>query len=101
MDYVYRRASRSVPRACARAALSLVALLLVGFGKSVAQEESHSTSELTVFAAASLTEPFTEISKRLELSHPGLKVVYNFGGSPALRTQLEQGAQADIFASAD
>jgi molybdate transport system substrate-binding protein len=54
-----------------------------------------------VFAAASLTEPFTEIGKRLELSHPGLKVVYNFGGSQALRTQLEQGAHADVFASAD
>ena len=53
------------------------------------------------FAAASLTEPFTEIGKRLELSHPGLKVVYNFGGSPTLRTQLEQGAHADVFASAD
>jgi molybdate transport system substrate-binding protein len=56
---------------------------------------------LTVFAAASLTEPFTEIGKRLELLHPRLKVVYNFGGSQALRTQLEQGAHADVFASAD
>src|SRR5262245_20177693 len=66
-----------------------------------AQERSAVTGELTVFAAASLTEPFTEIGKRLELSHPGLKVVYNFGGSQALRTQLEQGAHADVFASAD
>lgn len=59
------------------------------------------TGELTVFAAASLTEPFTEIGKRLEASSPGLKIVFNFGGSPALRTQLEQGAHADVFASAD
>jgi molybdate transport system substrate-binding protein len=66
-----------------------------------AQAQSSVTGELTVFAAASLTEAFTEIGKRLELSHPGLKVVYNFAGSPALRTQLEQGAQADVFASAD
>jgi len=66
-----------------------------------AQERSTVTGELMVFAAASLTEPFTEIGKRLELSHPGLKVVYNFGGSQALRTQLEQGAHADVFASAD
>jgi molybdate transport system substrate-binding protein len=66
-----------------------------------AEEQLSSSGELVVFAAASLTEPFTEIGKRLELSHPGLKVVYNFGGSPALRTQLEQGAQADVFASAD
>ena len=68
---------------------------------SIAQAQSTGTGELIVFAAASLTEPFTEIGKRLELSHPGLKVVYNFGGSQALRTQLEQGAHADVFASAD
>jgi molybdate transport system substrate-binding protein len=68
---------------------------------ALAQERSAATGELMVFAAASLTEAFTEIGKRLELSHPGLNVVYNFGGSPALRTQLEQGAHADVFASAD
>jgi molybdate transport system substrate-binding protein len=68
---------------------------------SVAHDETRPTGELTVFAAASLTEPFTEMGKRLEMSHPGLKVVYNFGGSQALRTQLEQGAQADVFVSAD
>src|SRR5581483_5489444 len=40
-----------------------------------AQGPSPAAGELTVFAAVSLTEPFTEIGKRLELSHPGLKVV--------------------------
>jgi molybdate transport system substrate-binding protein len=73
-----------------------------GRGQAVwAQETARPTGELMVFAAASLTEPFTEIGKRLEMSNPGLKVVYNFGGSQALRTQLEQGAQADVFVSAD
>lgn len=66
-----------------------------------AEEQPIVTGELMVFAAASLTEPFTEIGKRLEVSRPGLKVIYNFTGSPALRTQLEQGAHADVFASAD
>lgn len=70
-------------------------------GIAHAEEQSSLTGELMVFAAASLTEPFTEIGKRLELSHPGLKVVYNFGGSQMLRTQLELGAHADVFASAD
>jgi molybdate transport system substrate-binding protein len=79
----------------------LLALPLTLSSNGFSQEEQHPTGELTVFAAASLTEPFTEIGKRLELSHPGLKVVYNFSGSPTLRTQLEQGAQADVFASAD
>ncbi len=69
--------------------------------RSAQAEEPSVTGELMVFAAASLTEPFTEIGKRLEATHPGLKVVYNFGGSQALRTQLEQGAYADVFASAD
>jgi molybdate transport system substrate-binding protein len=59
------------------------------------------TGELTVFAAASLTEPFTEMGTRLEATYPGLKILYNFGGSPTLRTQLEHGARADVFASAD
>jgi molybdate transport system substrate-binding protein len=84
-----------------RFVLALLVLLLGACGSSFAQEVSRPTGELTVFAAASLTEPFTEIGKKLETSHPGLKIVYNFGGSPALRTQLEQGAHADVFVSAD
>jgi molybdate transport system substrate-binding protein len=80
---------------------SLHSTPILPFGVAHAEEQSSIPGELIVFAAASLTEPFTEIGKRLELSHPGLKVVYNSGGSPALRTQMEQGAHADVFASAD
>jgi molybdate transport system substrate-binding protein len=71
------------------------------FRVAQAQDKSAVTGELTVFAAASLTEPFREVGKQLGLLYPGLKVVYNFGGSSALRTQLEQGAPADVFASDD
>jgi molybdate transport system substrate-binding protein len=56
---------------------------------------------LTVFAASSLTEAFTEIGQAFEASHPGVTVALNFAGSGALRTQLEQGAVADVFASAN
>jgi molybdate transport system substrate-binding protein len=66
-----------------------------------AQTPARPTGELTVFAAASLTEPFTDMGTRLEATYPGLKILYNFGGSQTLRTQLEQGAQADVFVSAD
>lgn len=59
------------------------------------------TGELIVFAAASLTDAFNEIKGELEKVNPGLKVTYNFAGSNTLRTQLEQGAKADVFASAD
>jgi molybdate transport system substrate-binding protein len=68
---------------------------------SRAQAPVQLTGELLVFAAASLTEPFTEMGKRLESLHQGFKIIYNFGGSPTLRTQLEQGAHADVFVSAD
>ena len=55
---------------------------------------------LTVFAAASLTEAFTEIGKSFEAANPDVTVTFNFAGSQALRTQIEEGAPADVFASA-
>jgi molybdate transport system substrate-binding protein len=58
------------------------------------------TGDITVFAAASLTESFTQIGKDFEAEHDGVKVTFNFAGSSALATQLNQGAPADVFASA-
>ncbi|MEV5648651.1 molybdate ABC transporter substrate-binding protein [Nocardia sp. NPDC052254] len=55
---------------------------------------------VTVFAAASLTETFTKLGHDFEAAHPGTKVVYSFGGSSALAQQIQQGAPADVFASA-
>jgi molybdate transport system substrate-binding protein len=59
------------------------------------------TRTLTVFAAASLTDAFKEIGAKFETENPGVRVNLNFAGSQILRMQLEQGARADIFASAD
>jgi molybdate transport system substrate-binding protein len=56
---------------------------------------------VTVFAAASLTDVFTDLGKRLEKDNPGLDVQFNFAGSDALATQITQGAPADVFASAN
>jgi molybdate transport system substrate-binding protein len=56
---------------------------------------------ITVFAAASLTDAFNDIAAAYESEHPGSEVVLNFDGSQRLRTQLEHGAHADVFASAD
>jgi molybdate transport system substrate-binding protein len=57
--------------------------------------------QLTVFTAASLTDAFKEIGANIEQANPGTRVIFNFAGSPTLRTQLAQGARADVFASAD
>jgi molybdate transport system substrate-binding protein len=57
--------------------------------------------DLTVFAATSLTDAFEAIEQELEAKTPNLSITYNFGGSQALVTQLEEGAQADVFASAN
>ncbi|MFK3983853.1 molybdate ABC transporter substrate-binding protein [Micromonospora sp. NPDC050397] len=58
------------------------------------------TGTITVFAAASLTESFTTIGKDFEAANPGAKVTFSFAGSSALATQINQGAPADVFASA-
>jgi molybdate transport system substrate-binding protein len=79
--------------------LIIFALLLSACGKT--SNVSSDPRTLTVYAAASLTEAFTEIGKEFEASNPGARVVFNFGGSQNLRTQIEQGAIADVFASAN
>jgi molybdate transport system substrate-binding protein len=56
---------------------------------------------VTVMAAASLREAFEDLGRQLEAEHPGVKVRVSFAGSQELRTQIENGARADVFASAD
>ena len=93
-------------------AATLVALGAAGCGSSTdstagsgsASSPSASTSalsgDLTVFAAASLTESFTELGGQFEAAHPGTKVTFSFAASSALATQITSGAPADVFASA-
>ena len=95
-------------------ALALVASLIVACG----DDDSGSVNDLpgasggntpasalsgslTVYAAASLTDAFSEIGKAFETAHPDVDVAFNFAGSSALRTQIEEGAPADVFASAN
>lgn len=59
-----------------------------------------SSSEITVFAAASLTEAFTELGRQFEAAAPGRKVTFSFGPSSGLATQIISGAPADVFAAA-
>ena len=62
---------------------------------------SASAETVRVFAAASLTQAFREIGAVYGKARPGDRVEFNFAGSQLLRTQIEQGAPADVFASAD
>jgi molybdate transport system substrate-binding protein len=57
--------------------------------------------ELTVFAAASLREVCEDLGRQFEDEHPGIRVRLNLAGSQELRFQIEQGATADVFLSAD
>jgi molybdate transport system substrate-binding protein len=73
-------------------------------GASTTTSESGTdqlTGTLTVFAAASLTDVFTELGDQLMAENPDLDIQFNFAGSSALATQVTQGAPADVFASAD
>jgi molybdate transport system substrate-binding protein len=84
----------------------LVALLLVGAGAALSLQRVRGApavqaGNVNVAAAASLTDAFGELGGLFESQNPGSRVVFNFGPSSGLRTQIEQGAPADVFASAD
>lgn len=84
----------------------LLLILLVACGTVPAASHNGSgpalpTGELMVFAAASLTEAFSKLGRDFEAANPGVTVVLNFAGSQQLAQQLNQGAPADVFASAN
>jgi len=99
-------------RVAAAGLAALIAISVAGCGggdgttdtssgtSSSASASATVTDSVTVFAAASLTESFKTIGKQFEAAHPGTTVTFNFAGSSALATQLNQGAPADVFASA-
>lgn len=64
-------------------------------------EASAVSGDITVFAAASLQNTFTELGDQFEAANPGTTVTFSFDGSSSLVTQLTEGAPADVFASAD
>jgi molybdate transport system substrate-binding protein len=62
---------------------------------------SVAQATLTVFAAASLHLAFPALAQQFEATHPGVSIRFSFNGSQILEAQLENGAPADVFASAD
>lgn len=84
--------------------LSLVlgaALAAGGCDNGPEPDGSRIDGEITVFAASSLTEAFREAGAAFERANPGTKVTFSFAASSALAVQINEGAPADVFASAD
>jgi molybdate transport system substrate-binding protein len=78
-----------------------VAMLIGGCSSSQNDTATAESNKITVFAAASLKSPFTDLGEQFEKDNPGTDVSFSFAGSSDLVTQLTQGAPADVFASAD
>lgn len=76
-------------------------LLLLGCGNHKAEEQTNvKEAEITVSAAASLTDALQEIQQNYRAAHPYVTIFFNFGASGALQQQIEQGAPVDLFISA-
>jgi len=85
-------------------AAALLAATLLGAaacGGESSSSGAKASSGIDVFAASSLTDAFTELDADFTAAHPGIDVSLNFSGSNDLVTQMQQGAPADVFASAD
>src|SRR5215831_13474695 len=80
-------------------ALASALILVLGLGAAVAADSRH--RELLVFEAASLKDVFARLTPSFEKDNAGVKVVPAAAGSQELRAQIENGAPADVFASAD
>jgi molybdate transport system substrate-binding protein len=84
-----------------RALVALAALaVLIAAAQPVAAAPKPS-GEITVFAASSLTESFDAIAKQFKKKYPDVSVKFDYDASSNLATQINQGAPADVFASAD
>lgn len=73
----------------------LLSMLTLGVGAAVAE-----TTEVVVFAAASMTETLGQIKALYEAAHPDVSITYNFDSSGTLKTQIQEGASCDLFISA-
>ncbi|HWD47282.1 MAG TPA: molybdate ABC transporter substrate-binding protein [Actinomycetota bacterium] len=94
---------RTPTRLAALLAVAALALAACGGGDDDSGGGSGAAApgEIKVFAAASLTAAFTRLGEQYSAANGGAKVTFNFAGSQALATQIQQAAPADVFASAD
>jgi len=81
--------------------LSRTWAIWLALGLAACGGPASSSATLSVFAASSLTDAFTDLAEVFEAAHPGIDVRLSFAGSQTLRLQIEGGAPADVFAAAD
>lgn len=81
--------------------LTAAVVLIAGACGGSAAPAQPAPVTISVFAAASLTDSFKAIGDGYHQQHSNVTLQFNFAGTPTLVTQIEQGAQADVFASAD
>lgn len=97
--------SRFAFRVVAAAVAALTVGVTAGSASATASaghvEASKPTGSITVSAASSLTEVFNQLGRQFQKQYKGTTVTFNFGSSSTLETQIQQGAPADVFASAD
>lgn len=86
--------------ACGGSAASSQAASAPASSAAASSEASGESVQLTVFAAASLTETLNEISEQYKTVAPNVELVFNFDSSGTLKTQIEEGADCDLFLSA-
>ena len=92
-------------RRFALAAVAMAAIAVAGCSSSssstpAASSSAAQTGTITVLAASSLKDTFTQLGKQVEAAHPRDTVKFSFGASSALAEQIDSGAPADVFASA-
>ena len=81
--------------------MRLLACIAVALVSACGSSTASASTNITVYAASSLTDSFHAVGTAFHGAHPDVAVRFNFAGSPTLVTQIENGAQADVFASAD
>ena len=91
-----RRTSRSLV-----SAIAVLGLVTASCGSDDSDSADTTTGDITVFAAASLTAAYTEIGEAFMTEYPSTEVTFNFASSSDLVTQINEGAPADVYASAD
>ena len=89
-------------KATAAILAGVMAFVLAGCGSEKQDSQAAGNGEkvhLTVFAAASMTETMTQIAEQYQKEHPNVEISFNFDSSGTLKTQIQNGADADLFIS--